>query len=219
MSLTGVVLASENSYGVKGSISFQGTVPMALPTLITADADVCGKVVVENKVQVDKATGGLQDVVVSLQGVPLPPRDDKVETERIIANTDCRFLSRVGVGRVGDSLAIHNRDPILHNTHIKLGKRTFVNVAQLAASRPIVKTLKRAGLHVVRCDKHTFMRGWLQVFDHPFAAVTDIKGAFQIPHVPPGTYTIVAWHQTLGRLEKKITVSQKGTATINFTYP
>jgi hypothetical protein len=107
----------------------------------------------------------------------------------------------VAAGRIGDTFEIQNLDPILHNTHVVVGQKTIVNVAQVAGSRPIPKTLKRTGLYVLRCDKHTFM-----------------TGAFQLQPLPAGSYTIVAWHETLGSLEQEITVPSQGMVAINFEY-
>lgn len=80
---------------------------------------------------------------------------------------------------------------ILRNTHGVVGKKTMLNVAQVAGSRSIPKTLKRSGLHAIRGDKHMFMTGAFQVFDHPYFAVTDELGTFQLPWLSAGTYTIV----------------------------
>jgi plastocyanin len=166
---------------------------------------------------VNTDTLGLRHVVVSVKGIPSPIHDG-AGPKRIIVNAKCAFEPRVATGRVGDTLEIQNLDPILHNTHVVVGQKTIVNVAQVAGSRPIPKTLKRAGLYVLRCDKHTFMTGALQVFDHPYFAVTDEFGAFQLPPLPAGPYTIVVWHETLGSLEQEITVPVQGMVTINFEY-
>ena len=86
---------------------------------------------------------------------------------RKIINNECAFTPRVVTGKKGDILEIANYDPILHNTHIIQGNRTFLNVAQLPNSRTIRKRIKREGVHHIRCDKHTFMEAVLVVFDHP----------------------------------------------------
>ena len=62
------------------------------------------------------------------------------------------------------------------------------------------------------------MAGSLQVFDHPYFAVTDEQGNFQLPSLPAGTYTITVWHETLGSLEQEIVVPSHGLVTINFAY-
>ena len=213
----GVGFSIENDSNVKGTVLFSGKVPRTETRAIQIDASVCGNVAQLSKVQVHTQTLGLQDAVVSVQGVPLS-NTTVLSSEPVVRNVQCLFTPRVLATRRGETLAIHNRDPILHNTHITVEKRTVFNVAQVAGSRPITKILKHAGLHAVRCDKHTFMSGMLQVFDHPYFAVTDESGVFHIPNLPPGRYTLVVWHETLGSMEQEITVPPHGVLTVNFEY-
>ncbi len=208
---------NKGSY-VKGIVSFHGKIPNTETKHIEVDTAVCGNVAQISGVHVETHTRGLQDVVVSIHGVSVasamaPP------TERSVENANCIFKPEVLAARQGETLAIYNRDPILHNTHITAGKRTVVNVAQVAGSRPILKKLKYTGSHVIRCDKHRFMSATLQVFAHPYFSVTDKRGAFHIPDLPAGTYTMVVWHETLGSLKRKITVPAQGGLTVKFDYP
>jgi len=200
LSQAGMVLAVEAGAHVKGTVSFRGKVPVAETMLVTADTGLSGKEARIQTVQVNKDTLGLRDVVVSVKGIPFPIYYGGGPT-RIIVNAKCAFAPRVAAGRFGETLEIQNLDPILHNTHVVVGKKTIVNVAQLAGSRPIPKTLKRSGLYTIRCDKHTFM-----------------SGALQLPVLPAGSYTIVVWHETLGSLEQDVTVPLQGTVIINFDY-
>jgi len=203
LSQTGIVLAVGESSNVTGTVSFRGTLPVAETLPVTENSDVCGKDVLVQTVQVDAQTLGLRQVVVSVNHVPSPTTDRSL-SKWVVVNSNCAFLPRVGAARLGNTLEIQNLDPILHNTHVKIGQKTFLNVAQLSGSRPIPKTLRRTGLHTFRCDKHKFMAGSLLVFDHPYFTVTDEFGVFHLPQLPAGTYTIVVWHETLGSLEQEV---------------
>ncbi len=217
LSQTGMGIAMGEGPPVVGKVFFYGELPVAETHVVKADEEVCGKEVSIQAIQVDEATSGLRQVVVSVKDPPVSGIE-KVLPKRIMENTKCVFMPRIGAARKGEVLEIHNQDPILHNTHIKLGKKTFLNVAQVANSRPIPKTLKRKGLHVIRCDKHTFMTGAFLVFDHHFFAVTDESGGFQLPTLPPGTYTIVVWHEILGSIEQEVTVPAKGSVSMAFEF-
>ncbi|MDH5427011.1 MAG: hypothetical protein OEZ57_01960 [Nitrospirota bacterium] len=211
-------LAAEGWAQVKGMVLFRGIVPEAKSIQVTADEGFCGKEVRIQPVQVHAETLGVRHAVVSIQGIITHMPDDAGST-RVVVNAKCAFSPRVSAGRIGETLEIQNLDPILHNTHVVVGKKTIVNVAQVAGSRPIPKTLKRTGLYAIRCDKHTFMAGALQVFDHPYFTVTDEFGAFQLPRLPAGSYTLVIWHETLGRVEQEISVPSQGSVALKIEYP
>ena len=70
----------------------------------------------------------------------------------------------------------------------------------------------------VVCNIHSWMRAYIGVLDHPYFAVTGENGLFEIGNVPPGEYTIGAWHETLGEQEFKVTVAPSGTSTADFTF-
>jgi hypothetical protein len=62
------------------------------------------------------------------------------------------------------------------------------------------------------------MRSYLGVFDHPYFALSDQDGAFRLPNVPPGEYTIAAWHERFGTRSQKIALPEKGEAVVAFTF-
>ena len=137
----------------------------------------------------------------------------------ILTNKDCAFKPRVDTITVGQTLILRNDDPMLHNTHIRNGKRTFVNVAQVVGGRQIEKLVKAPGLLNVKCDKHKFMQGYLVAFDHPYFAITNKTGQFRIVDVPPGRWTITVWHETLGSLTASVMVPDRGTMSVNMEFP
>lgn len=203
---------------IVGRVDYLGKIPLEKIVQVTKDPDYCGKTQTIPSVQVSLENKGLQEAVVSLHTTResellRPPSTSKM------ANRDCLFLPDTLAMMRGDSIEIQNQDPILHNTHIKLKKRTILNVAQLSNSSPVAKRLKRVGVHNIRCDKHRFMEATLHVFAHPWFSVTNRQGAFQILNVPPGPQTIQVWHETLGILEKEVIIPPKGTISVNFEYP
>ena len=70
-----------------------------------------------------------------------------------------------------------------------------------------------------KCDVHGWMNAYVGVLDHPYFAVTDEDGKFELKTLPPGTYTIEAWHEKLGAQDAEASRSaQKETKEINFTF-
>jgi hypothetical protein len=76
--------------------------------------------------------------------------------------------------------------------------------------------IRATGLLKLACDTHAWMRGYIYVFDHPFFAVTDERGEFSIPDLPPGRYVVRAWHEEAGILTREIAVSEDGDTRIDF---
>jgi hypothetical protein len=62
------------------------------------------------------------------------------------------------------------------------------------------------------------MRSYVGVLPHPFFAVTGADGAFQLTGLPPGTYTVEAWHETLGRQTQSVTIGAKEAGAVAFTF-
>ena len=72
---------------------------------------------------------------------------------------------------------------------------------------------------VMQCGFHAYMESWGLAVDNPYYQLTDGSGSFSLADVPPGDYTLMAWHPGVGTvLEKKITVPAKGSAKADFVF-
>jgi hypothetical protein len=223
--LAGTVRADELRPGrITGSVRVAGPVAVRRPIEATIDAAVCGSEIPDESLLV-AADGGVANAVVVVHGVAggVPG----ARPEALIDNLRCRFIPRVQVVTRGQTLRVRSSDPILHNTHPVLVGDPEVYIANVALVAPgqsmdltrrLVEKLPPAGEGLVRigCDVHPWMRAWLLVLDHPYAAVTGREGTFAIADVPPGSYTLGLWHETLGRGEQRVTVPSGGTATVDF---
>ena len=90
-----------------------------------------------------------------------------------------------------------------------------MNVAQPVDAPVIEKDLGETGLLDVRCDAHTFMRASIHVFEHPYFAVTDKTGRFELTGVPPGKFRLWLWHERLGAQERSLTIPQSGGISVD----
>ncbi len=188
---------------IQGKVVFNGTV-QTRKIIPTKDVEVCGDIREEALITVgpDK---GVQNAVVYLvqvaKGKAWPAQGKTPELD----NVKCRFDPEIQVIRAG-SLDVVNKDPVLHNTHGYYDKRTAFNMALPNQDQRIPAELKRAGAVRVDCDAHGWMEGWVYVVDNPYYAITGADGAFTIPDVPPGTYTLVAIQPFTGPIEQPVTV-------------
>ncbi len=206
---------------VSGRVLYTGSLPKPERVPVYRDSKYCGETVSIDKMQVERASGGISDVVISVEGIgrgkPIVPEKTVITFE----NRTCRFLPRTSVAVVGNVLEIVNSDPILHNTHVRVDNRsgpTIMNVVQPAGVDVIIKPLQIAGFFDIRCDAHTFMQASIHVFEHPYYALTDKTGRFEMAQVPPGTYRLRMWHEALGARTKTITVPPSGSLTLDLAF-
>jgi hypothetical protein len=112
-----------------------------------------------------------------------------------------------------------NSDMTMHNVHaLPTKNREFNRSTQLKGTN-ITETFTMAEVPIrFMCNVHSWMAAWVGAVEHPFFAVTDASGAFSIAGVPPGTYTVEAWHETLGAKTQTITIGEKQHGSLSFTF-
>ncbi|MGB7217925.1 MAG: carboxypeptidase regulatory-like domain-containing protein [Vicinamibacterales bacterium] len=136
-----------------------------------------------------------------------------------IDQKQCRYIPHVFGIRVGQPLEISNSDPTLHNIHAQPTANQEFNQGQPIQGMKTTKTFTAKEVMVpFKCDVHGWMNAYVGVMDHPYFAVTDAAGKFSLKTLPPGTYTIEAWHEKLGVQEQKVTIAAKETKEVSFTF-
>jgi len=194
---------------ISGKVTFNGAVNTK-KIIPTKDKEVCGDIREEPEIVVG-ADKGVLDAVVYLKKVEKGKAWQKPAQKPEIVNKACRFVPNVQALPVG-TIVIVNSDPVMHNTHGFHEKATVFNVALPMKGQRIERPLKKPGITRVECDAHGWMLAWIYVADNPYYAVTQKDGTFSIPDVPPGSYTLVAWHAYTGETEIPVTVKPKDTA-------
>ncbi len=143
-----------------------------------------------------------------------------VPTEPVVLNQDkCRYTPRVFGIRVGQPLEIRNGDPLLHNVRSDAQVNQPFNMGQPQNGAPYSRTFTTEEVMVpFRCDVHGWMQAWAGVVNHPFFGVTGASGRVSLAGLPPGDYTIEAWHESLGTQTQKLTIGAKETRDVEFTF-
>jgi len=214
---TTLVHAEPPTGTLSGRITYAGPAVSDQVFEVNRDSAFCGAQTSIRTVAIHPKTRGLEGAVVSIDGDALPV-SNAAPTPLMLTNTRCTFSPRVAAGIVGQQVEIRNDDPVMHNTHISLGPRTFVNVAMIPASRPVGKPLKQPGIYTVKCDAHKFMQAHVLAFAHPYFSVTDETGAFRIPDLPAGEHHVTIWHDTLGTIDQTVTISAQGHTSMTLDY-
>jgi hypothetical protein len=196
---------------IAGKVTYDGPVPTR-KIIPTKDKTTCGDIREEPEIVVGGDKGVL-DAVVYLKGVQKGKAWEKPAKPPEIVNEKCVFVPHVQAVPLG-ALVIVNADPVMHNTHGFLEKATVFNVALPVKGQRIEKKVTKPGLMRVECDAHGWMLAWIFAAENPYYAVTGKDGTFQIGDVPPGSYTLVTWHELTGQTETPVTVKPKEKAEL-----
>jgi plastocyanin len=155
-------------------------------------------------------------VVVFLSGVSTatPPAPTRVT----VTQRGEQFLPPVTAITVGSVVEFPNEDPFFHNVFSLSRVRTF-DLGRYPSGESRERAFPRAGIIKVYCDIHSQMSALIMVLDHPWFTIPQEDGRFTLASVPPGTYTLVAWHERIGEQRQRITVTPGGRIETTFTLP
>jgi plastocyanin len=164
--------------------------------------------------------GTLANVFVYVKaGLPAGATYPAPATAVVLDQSGCRYHPHVLGVMVGQNLEILNSDPVLHNIKAKAVKNRPFNVSQPSAGMKTMRTFATPEVMVaLECNVHGWMNAFLGVLPHPFYAVSGADGSFSIKGLPPGTYTIEAWHEKYGTQTATVTVAGAAPKTQDFTF-
>jgi plastocyanin len=205
---------------VTGRILFTGKAPARKKVEMDEDPQ-CAKLHKSPVYDVSVQTGGkgaLANAFVyiktGLEGKKFKPPSDPV----VIDQRGCWFVPRVIGMQAGQQLKAVNSDPVTHNIHPR-GKNYDWNQNQPESAEPAIRRFAFPEVMVrVKCNIHAWMKAWIGVVDNPYFAVTGANGSFELKNVPPGVYTVEAWHEDLATQDLQVTVAASGKAAADFTF-
>ncbi|HWN09361.1 MAG TPA: carboxypeptidase regulatory-like domain-containing protein [Pyrinomonadaceae bacterium] len=132
----------------------------------------------------------------------------------------CRYEPHVLGIQKGQPLSIvHNDATVTHNTHPTPKFNLEWNQTQVAGAPPIVKTFEQTEVAIpFKDNQHPWEKAYVGVFSHPFFAVSDADGNFRIEGLPPGAYTIKAWHEKLGERTVDVVFVSSESRFVEFNF-
>jgi hypothetical protein len=218
----GAVAVDESKAGsIKGKVTLEGTPPPNEVIKMNSDP-VCMKEVKGTQTQeyfIVGDDGTLANVFVyvkeGLGSRTFEPPTEPVELDQ----QGCRYIPHVFGIQVNQPLKIINSDPTLHNIHAMPKTNPEFNLGQPVKGMEMERKFTTKEVMVpFKCDVHGWMNAYAGVLDHPYFAVSDKDGTFEIRTLPPGTYTIEAWHEKAGTQTQSVTVGENETKDIAFTF-
>jgi len=197
---------------IKGSVRYSGAPVERKKIPVTIDQYLCGKEKEAGDLLLSP-NSGIQNVVVSLQGVPAGAKWPANPAPVKMDQSKCDFIPRVVIVPAGGTVEFLNSDRLMHNVRSGGKENPPFNRAQPHA-RTIAIGFKHPEVMRVDCDLHSWMRGWVVVAEHPFYTLTNDAGEFNLENVPPGKYMLQLWQETLGTVTQEVTVSGDSTNVI-----
>jgi plastocyanin len=192
---------------LKGQVVFGGDPPAAKNLVEQGKAEknpeVCAKdgPIASERLVVNPAGKGVKNVLIYLPK-PTAVNDDAKKAAAaakvVFDQKGCVFEPHVMALMAGTPVTLKSSDPANHNVNVKLKNSTFNQTVASGQSFPFTPALPERTPGQVVCDIHPWMSSWWMVLDHPYFAVTDDKGYYEIKSVPAGTQKVVVWQEAVG---------------------
>lgn len=199
---------------IAGRITYNGQPPARAKLSILTDRQYCGATREDDSWLVG-ADGGVKNVIVFLSDITTGKKMEADPT-LVLNQVGCHYTPRVSIVPLGARMEVKSADPVLHNVHTYLDGSTLINFAIPPRQNfTLSRKLDKPGGMKLKCDVHPFMRGVIFVATNPYAVITGDDGSFEIPDVPPGTYTINTWHEMAGGVSQRVTVPDGGKVVWN----
>jgi plastocyanin len=205
---------------ISGTVVFEGA-PPANPAIDMSEEPSCAARYGGQPTDpvVMAANGRLANVFVRVTGglpagpYPMPAGKPEIDQE------GCLYHPRVVGVMAGQAITILNSDSLLHNIKAVPTVNRGFNVSQPRAGMSREQVFTEPEIMVpLECNVHGWMKAYVGVVAHPYFATSAEDGTFTIGGLPPGTYQLEAWHESLGTKTGEVTIGPDGTGTVTFTY-
>lgn len=203
---------------ITGKVTYTGT-PAKPKRVDMAKQPECIKLNPEGLQTEDVVTGAgnaLQNVLVYISGgdsAPVAP-----PAAAAFDQNNCHYTTHVLPLRVGQDVSISNSDPFNHNIHPLAKINREWNRIQLPGTPPFSYSYENEEFIHVKCNIHAWMSAYFVVLKTSHASVTQNDGTFRLPDLPPGKYTVTAWHEIYGTQKQEVTLGGGEAQTVNFVF-
>jgi hypothetical protein len=191
------VISVQDGGTIKGTVKWQGALPHLVASEINKDQEVCDPLRQTHR-DLERLlvspNSGVANTVVYLRNITAGKAMDLPLERRFLNQKNCRYEPHILLVPVQGILTVKSSDPLLHTVHMS-GNADY-NLPFVSEGQEISRPMTREGMVDLRCNAgHVWMNGEVVVASHPYYAVTDRDGSFELTNVPPGQYEISAWHE------------------------
>lgn len=204
---------------VAGLVKLEGTSPKMPAIQMNADSTCAAQHTTAQASEevIVGAAGELANVIVYVKNAPATPVPS---TPATLDQKGCMYIPHVSAVQAGQAVKIKNSDPTLHNVHAMPKVNSQFNEGQPVQNMVADKKFDKVEPtpFVIKCDVHGWMKSYMAVLPSSYHSVSQTNGTFSIANLPPGNYTLVAWHEKYGTQEQQVTVGPKEQKQITFTF-
>jgi plastocyanin len=211
---------ADEGASISGRVKMKGEIPKRRKIATNADPK-CAAMHPGDLLSDDYVLDAAGNVQYALIYVKDGLGDQKFTTPKapiVVEQKGCRFEPHVVGVMVGQELMFRNQDDLMHIVHVtpKDNREFGFSQAKRGEERPKTFTTKEK----IRlfCEIHPWMECWIHVLDHPFSVASGPDGKFKLKGLPPGKYTIEAWHEKFKPVTQEIEIKGKESKTLNFEF-
>ncbi|MGA2354667.1 MAG: carboxypeptidase-like regulatory domain-containing protein [Terriglobales bacterium] len=191
------VISFQDGGNIRGNVRWQGAMPHLVSSEINKDTQICDPLGQKHR-DLERLliapNGGVANTVVFLRNISKGKAMDLPAARRFLNQKSCRYEPHILLVPEQATLTVRDSDPLLHT--VQMSGSADYNLPFIREGQEITRPMTREGVVSMRCNAgHVWMNGEMIVARHPYYAVTDQDGNFELTDIPPGDYEIVAWHE------------------------
>ena len=202
---------------IAGQVKLRGNFPKPKSISVIYDKSKCGLNRQQSSVRFSQKME-IQDVVVFLEGPVAGGKKFSADTSPILDQSGCEFVPHIVFVPVQEKLSIKNEDHLEHKLRLTSRLNPPLELVQRNNGKPLVLSFERSEFFEIQCSRHRWMNAWVVVMGHPYYTLTNQSGRYELQDIPVGEYDLVAWHESLGQLRKRVVVREDQTTSLDLLY-
>ena len=203
---------------ISGTVTYTGTMPKMKPIDMAKEPSCAAQHA--SPVMTESAIAGPNSALANVV-VYVSAGDQGSATGTQAVRYDqkgCQYIPHVAIVQVNQPIEIYNDDKTSHNIHPLARTNPEWNKSQPPGSPPLHETFAKPEFIPVKCNIHPWMHGYFVVLNTSHATQSGADGQFSLKGLPPGKYTVTAWHERFGTQSQEVTVGSGDTPKVNFVF-